>query len=222
MKILTAPSLFAADLANIESEVRRTEQSGADLIHFDIMDGVYVPNMSFGFDMLKAVRGLTKLPIDAHMMTVNPGKYIERLSEVGADIVTVHTDIASTEEIKAILEEINSHGMMAGLALKPKVEAEEVLPYLDCVDMILVMTVEPGFSGQKFMDMSEKIAKIKEYIGERGISIEVDGGIKEQTAPVCAAAGANVFVIGSAAYSAPSMKEAVGSVKAAAEAVFPG
>lgn len=220
MKILTAPSLFAANLAKIEEEVRRTEEAGADMIHFDIMDGVYVPNISFGFDMLKAVRKLTDLPIDAHMMTVHPEKYISTLADCGADIVTVHNDIAPAEEVRKMLEDINAHGMMAGIALKPGVPAEEVLPFISQADMVLVMTVEPGFSGQKFMDMSDKIRKITEYIGDSHISIEVDGGINSETAVVCAEAGANVFVMGSAAYAAPSMKEAVTNVHNAAQKVF--
>ena len=221
MNILTAPSLFAADLTNLASEVKRTEEAGADIIHFDVMDGVYVPNISIGFEVLKAVRGITKLPIDVHMMTVRPEDYLERLSECGADIVSVHNDIADEETVRNILNDIHSYGMMSALALKPNVSADAVLPFLDCVDMILVMTVNPGFSGQKFMDMSEKIRMIREYIGKDSISIEVDGGINAETARVCASSGANVFVAGSSAYGAASMKDALDAIRNAAVSAIP-
>lgn len=221
MNILTSPSLFAADLANIESEVRRTEEAGADLIYFDVMDGVYVPNISIGFEVLKTVRGLTELPLDVHMMTVRPQDYLERLSECGADIVTVHNDIADEETVRNILNDIHSYGMMSGLALRPDVSADAVLPFLDAADMILVMTVNPGFSGQKFMDMSEKIKTVRDYIGLDTLSIEVDGGINAATARICAAAGANIFVAGSSAYGAPSMKDALDGIKFAALAATP-
>lgn len=213
MKILTSPSLFAADLMNLEKEIKRTEESGADMIHYDVMDGIYVPNLSVGFEMLRQTRALTNLPLDVHMMTFSPDKFIERLAEYGADIVTVHNDIAEPKKIVEMIDEIHANGMMAGIALKPGVSAEAVLPFLGKADMYLVMTVEPGFSGQKFMDMSEKIRKIREYIGTDNVSIEVDGGINKDTAAICAAAGANVFVAGSAAYKAPSMKEALEAIK---------
>ena len=220
MKILTTPSLFACDLLNIGAEVKRTEESGADMIHFDVMDGVYVPNISIGFGILKAVRSVTNLPIDVHMMTVKPEAYIDVLSKSGADIVTIHNDIADEEKIKTILMDIRSYGMMAAIALKPGVPAEAVLPYIDSVDMILCMTVEPGFSGQSFMDMTDKIKKVKEYIGDRTISIQVDGGINAETAAKCAAAGANIFVVGNASYKAPDMKKALSDIKEAAEATY--
>lgn len=216
MKILTSPSIFASDLLNLEKEVRRTEEAGADMIHFDVMDGIYVPNISIGFEILSAIRSMTDLPIDAHMMTVKPDKYIERLANAGADIITVHNDIADESSVRAMLDEIHNYGLMAAVALKPRVPAEAVLPFIDLCDMILVMTVEPGFSGQSFMDMTDKIKTIKGYIGERNISIQVDGGINAETGARCAAAGANVFVVGSASYKAPVMKEALDNIKSAA------
>ena len=221
MKILTSPSLFAADLLNIESEVKRTEEAGADMIHFDVMDGIYVPNISIGFEILAAVRKITDLPIDCHMMTVKPEKYIERLANAGADIITVHNDIADEQSILEMIEEIHNYGLMAAIALKPRVPAEAVLPFIDHVDMVLVMTVEPGFSGQSFMDMTDKIRKVKSYIGNRSVSIQVDGGINADTAAVCASAGANVFVVGSASYKAESMKNALSAIKTSAAKAYP-
>lgn len=221
MKILTSPSLFAADLLNIESEVKRTEEAGADMIHFDVMDGIYVPNISIGFEILTAVRKITDLPIDCHMMTVKPEKYIERLANAGADIITVHNDIADEASIIEMIEEIHNYGLMAAIALKPRVPAEAVLPFIEHVDMVLIMTVEPGFSGQSFMDMSEKIRKVKSYIGDGSVNIQVDGGINADTAAVCAAAGANVFVVGSASYKAQSMKDALSAIKTSAAKAYP-
>ena len=220
MKILTAPSLFASNLLEIGSEVKRAQDSGADVLHFDIMDGVYVPNISIGFDILKAVRSCTDLPIDAHMMTVCPEKYIERLAEYGADIVTIHNDIADQEKLRIMLTDIRSYGMMSAIALKPGIFAEAVLPFLDLTDMILVMTVEPGFSGQAFMDMTDKIREIKKYIGKEPITIAVDGGITPETAAKCAAAGANLFVVGSAAFGAPSMRAVLEDIRTAAQKAY--
>jgi len=216
VKVLTSPSIFAADLLHLEDEIKRTVEAGADMIHFDVMDGVYVPNVSLGFDFLSSIRKVTDLPIDVHMMTVRPEAYIERLANAGADIVTVHNDIGDEEKIKTMLIDIRSYGMMAAVALKPAVPAEAILPFIDMVDMVLVMTVEPGFSGQSFMDMSDKIRKVKEYIGDLPISIQVDGGINAETVKVCAAAGANVFVCGSAAYRSADMKKTLSDVKNAA------
>ncbi len=186
------------------------------MIHFDVMDGVYVPNISIGFEFLRAIRKVTALPIDAHMMTVRPEAYFERLAEYGADIITIHSDIADEETIRTMIMDIHSFGMMAAVALKPSIPAEAILPYLDTLDMVLVMTVEPGFSGQSFMDMSDKIRTIKNYIGNMPISIQVDGGINPDTAKICAAAGANVFVCGSAAFNSPDMKKTLSDIKSAA------
>ena len=191
------------------------------MIHFDVMDGIYVPNISIGFEILAAVRKITDLPIDCHMMTVKPEKYIETLANAGADIITVHNDIADEASIIEMIEEIHNYGLMAAIALKPRVPAEAVLPFIDHVDMVLVMTVEPGFSGQSFMDMTDKIRKVKSYIGDRSVSIQVDGGINADTAAVCAAAGANVFVVGSASYKAESMKDALSRVKTSAAEAYP-
>lgn len=219
MKILISPSIFAADLLHLEDEVKKTIEAGADMIHFDVMDGVYVPNISLGFDFLKSMRKITDLPIDVHMMTVCPERYIDRLSDAGADIVTIHSDIADEEKIKTMLMDIRSYGMMSAVALKPSVPAEAVLPYIDMIDMVLIMTVEPGFSGQSFMNMSDKIKKVKEYIGDESISIQVDGGINPETVKICAAAGANVFVCGSAAYRSDNMKKTLDDLKSAAGSV---
>ena len=220
MKILTAPSLFASNLLEIGSEVKRAQDSGADVLHFDIMDGVYVPNISIGFDILKAVRSCTDLPIDAHMMTVCPEKYIERLAEYGADIVTIHNDIADQEKLRIMLTDIRSYGMMSAIALKPGISAKAVLPFLDLTYIILVMTVEPGFSGQAFIDMTDKIREIKKYIGKEPITIAVDGGITPETAAKCAAAGANMFVVGSAAFGAPSMRAVLEDIRTAAQKAY--
>ncbi|MBQ3528477.1 MAG: ribulose-phosphate 3-epimerase [Clostridia bacterium] len=220
MKILTSPSIFASDLLNIEKEVRRAEAAGADTIHFDIMDGVYVPNLSIGFDLLAQVRKITDLPIDAHMMTVCPEKYIERLANAGADIVTIHSDVADEDSIISMFEEIHDYGMLAAVALKPAVLAEDVYSLIDYCDMVLVMTVEPGFSGQKYMNMTGKIRKIRDYIADGDISIQVDGGINAETAALCARAGANVFVVGSAAFGSSDMKATLTNIKRAATVAY--
>ena len=219
--LIISPSVLAADFSRLAEDVAKVESAGAEYLHLDVMDGIYVPNISIGFEILKAVRKITDLPIDCHMMTVKPEKYIETLANAGADIITVHNDIADEASILEMIEEIHNYGLMAAIALKPRVPAEAVLPFIDHVDMVLVMTVEPGFSGQSFMDMSDKIRKVKSYIGERSVSIQVDGGINADTAAVCAKAGANVFVVGSASYKAESMKNALSAIKTSAAEAYP-
>ena len=224
VKILTAPSLFACDFLHLEDEVHRAEAAGADLLHADVMDGVFVPNMSFGFDIIRMIHGVTNVPIDAHMMTSAPQNYIENLRDAGASIVTVHNDIGVTEEeLIEILKKIRACGMKPAVSLRPKIPAESVFPLLPYVDMVLVMTVEPGFGGQKFMaDMLPKIAAIRYEADRQGraLDIQVDGGINVENAARTAAAGANVFVVGTASFRAPDMKQVLDDVKSAAEAAF--
>ena len=216
MKTFIAPSILACDMQKLGEEMRRAERAGADVLHADVMDGVYVPNISFGFDFIKAVDKAVGIPIDVHMMTVCPQKYIRELKDAGADNVTVHHDTASRDEIIKTVWAIKNEGMKASVALRPKFPAEDIEPFLPYIDMALVMTVEPGFGGQKFMsDMLPKIAKIRSMAPR--LDIQVDGGINEETAALCAKAGANVFVVGTASFRAPDMKSAITKIRRAAE-----
>ena len=205
MKMKIAPSLLAADFLHLEEEIKKTEYSGADMLHCDVMDGVYVPNISFGFSIIKQIHSISDMPLDVHMMTVCPEKYLDVLKDAGAEYVTVHSDYADEKTVINTLESIRSLGMKAGVSLKPKCPWTDILPCLQYVDLILVMTVEPGFGGQKFMaDMMPKVRSLREYIDAHkpDCILEVDGGIGENTIAEAAKAGADAFVAGTAFYKA--------------------
>lgn len=206
-KIVVNPSLLACDFLNLKEEALNAVKSGADMLHADVMDGVYVPNISFGFDIIKSVAGVCEVPIDVHMMTCVPQKYFEKLSEIGAYSVTIHSDIAEKKEIISMLKRIRALGMKSAVALKPAFGAEDIEDVLELCDMALVMTVEPGFGGQKFMaDMLFKIESVSEMIIKQNLDcdVQVDGGINVENAARCASAGANNFVIGTAFFKAES------------------
>ena len=196
-----APSILSADFNHLGRDIENLKANGADYVHFDVMDGVFVPNISFGLPVLESVRRITDLVLDVHLMIDRPIRYVERFCQAGADLVTVHAEADTEEHINTSLELIHGCGKRAAVCVKPKTPAEAVLPFLDQCDMVLVMTVEPGFGGQSFMeDMMPKVQKIRQYIDAQrpGCELEVDGGVARKTAPICAAAGANVFVAGSA------------------------
>ncbi len=220
MKIKIAPSVLAADFTKLGDEIRRTENAGADMLHCDVMDGIYVPNMSFGFGIIEQMHKISSLPLDVHMMTAKPEKYIDVLKKSGAASVTVHSDVMPESELFETLKHIKETGMSAAVALKPRCPAEDAFKYVEYCDMVLVMTVEPGFGGQKFMaDMLPKVKKIREYLdaNKPECEIQVDGGIGRDTIAACAEAGANNFVIGTASYKAPDMKVALDEYKALAK-----
>ena len=224
MKILTSPSVLACDFLHLEDEIRRADAAGSDWLHCDVMDGMFVPNMSFGFDTIRAINTVSDLPLDVHMMTCVPQNYLDALKAAGADIVTIHTDIGlSDDELHEVLKNIHERGMKAAMSLKPKFPAETVFPFMDELDMVLIMTVEPGFGGQKFMpDMLEKIANVRRKANELGkdMDIQVDGGLNAPNAALAAAYGANVFVVGTASFRAPDMKVALDDVKKSAEEAY--
>ena len=201
--IKIAPSILAADFANLGRDVQSLSTWGADWLHFDVMDGQFVPNLSFGPPILSAIRPYTKLPIDAHLMVENPSRFIPWFLQAGADIITIHVE--AEKHLHRSLQQIHEAGRKAGVVLTPgtpAIAAKEVLPYCD---LVLVMSVNPGYGGQKFIPESvEKIAELRRMIDERHLSteIEVDGGINPETAKLCIDAGATVLVAGSAVFQA--------------------
>ena len=222
--IKLAPSVLAADFSRLGEEIKKVHENGAEYLHLDVMDGMFVPNMSFGFDTVRAINTVSDLPLDVHMMTCVPQNYLDALKDAGADIVTIHNDIGlSEDELMDVLKNIHARGMKAAMSLKPKFPAETVFPFMEELDMVLIMTVEPGFGGQKFMpDMLEKIAAVRHKAMEMGkdMDIQVDGGINAANAALAAAYGANVFVVGTASFRAPDMKVALDDVKKAAEEAY--
>lgn len=203
MQIKIAPSILSADFANLQRDIQRI--STADYVHVDVMDGIFVPNLSIGIPVVQSIRPVTTLPLDVHLMIVQPLRYVERFCDAGADLVTCHVEADTPENIHLALEKIHAKGKKAGVVLKPNTRAEAVLPFLHASDIILVMTVEPGFGGQKFMpDMMDKVRAIRRYIDAQNpaCELEVDGGIDPDTAKIAVEAGANVLVAGSAVYKA--------------------
>ena len=203
MSVKIAPSILSADFSELGAGVEAI--STADYVHFDVMDGCFVPNISIGIPVLQSIRKRTALPIDVHLMIVQPERYVDQFCDAGADLVTCHVEADTPEKIHLALDKIHAKGKKAGVVLKPNTRAEAVLPFLDKCDIVLVMTVEPGFGGQKFIPTTvSRVAAIKAECNRRGVSprIEVDGGINTETASLCAQAGASVLVMGSAFFKA--------------------
>ena len=214
--IKVSPSILSADFVNLERDIRALTPAGADYVHIDVMDGNFVPNISIGIPVVAAIRGITDLTLDVHLMIDRPVRYVERFCQAGADIVTVHVEADTQENTLEALRIIRACGKKPAICVKPKTPAEAVLPFIGLVDLILVMTVEPGFGGQSFMaDMMPKVQAIRAYIDEQnpGCELEVDGGVNAQTAKVCTAAGANVLVAGSAFFKAGDKAAFVRAVK---------
>lgn len=208
-KIVSA-SILSADFLNLGCEIKRAEDAGCRYIHFDVMDGVFVPNISYGIPVLKSVRRAVSATLDVHLMISDPIKYAEKFAVNGADIITFHTEALS--DISETIEKIHSLGKKAGLAIKPKTPVSAVEKYIDRIDMLLIMTVEPGFGGQGFIyDTLDKISEAKRLIENRGLNvpIEVDGGIKDNTGTLAKNAGADILVAGSYLYRSEDINDAV-------------
>lgn len=214
MKKYVSASILSADFLDLENEIKRVEESGSDMLHFDVMDGTFVKNISFGFPVLEAVKKRTDLCLDVHLMIASPLKYAARFAQAGADIITFHLECG--DDTAKVIEEIKKSGAKAGLSLKPKTPFEKAIPYLDKIDMLLIMTVEPGFGGQAYItEMNRKIRQAKKYISENDlkIAIQVDGGINDVTSLQASEAGADIFVAGNYLFKSPSMKEAVEKIR---------
>lgn len=212
--IKIAPSILSADFANLERDIRRI--STADYVHVDVMDGLFVPNITIGIPVVKAIRPVTSLPLDVHLMIVEPIRYVEQFCGAGADLVTVHVESDTPEHIHGAIEKIHAAGKRAGIVLKPKTPAAAALPFLEKVELILVMTVEPGFGGQRFMeDQLEKVSALRKLIDEKNprCELEVDGGVAPDTCGACIRAGANVLVAGSAVYKAQDIPARIAELR---------
>lgn len=201
MKNILAPSILSADFKVLGEQIRITSDNGAKYLHFDVMDGMFVPSISFGMPVLKSIQGVSPQVMDVHLMVTDPGRYVEAFQEAGADILTVHLE--ACEDVQAVLDKIHACGMKAGVTIKPATPVEALVPFLDQADMFLIMSVEPGFGGQAFIPESlDKIRSLRSMLKERGLNtdIEVDGGICQSNVKEVLDAGANVIVAGSAVF----------------------
>ena len=232
--IIISPSILSADFANLERDIKRVEDGGAHWLHIDVMDGHFVPNITIGVPVVKSIKKITKLPLDVHLMIENPEKYVEPFVQAGANIITFHYE--ASNDINNLIKFIKSFGIKAGMSIKPKTPADVVFPYLNDLDLVLVMTVEPGFGGQKFMqDCADKIKVIREYAqchseaenvmrsfaplkmtkaeeSHNNLIIQVDGGINAETAKICTQYGANSLVAGNYIYGSDDIKKAIQSL----------
>ena len=201
--IKIAPSILSADFSRLGEEIDSVKS--ADYVHFDVMDGIFVPNISIGIPVLESVRKITDMPLDVHLMIDRPHRYVRSFSEAGADIIVFHVEADAPSNVRGTIAEIHACGKRAGLSVKPGTPYDALLPYLDTLELVLVMTVEPGFGGQSFMaDQMPKLRALRQLIAARGLDCElaVDGGVNTETAGICIEAGANVLVAGSAVFGA--------------------
>lgn len=217
-KIIIAPSILSADLWQLGREVENVRRAGADWIHVDVMDGHFVPNLSFGPATVASLKGRAQLPLDVHLMVERPSRFIEAFAKAGADLLTVHIEAA--DDVKEVLLAINKLGVRVGLSVKPDTDPQRIVPFLPLLDLVLVMTVQPGFGGQGFLPNSPaQISAVRSLINQSGrpIYLEVDGGINAQTTQLAAQAGANVFVAGNAIFAAENPAQALAEIRQAAQ-----
>ena len=209
-----SPSLLSCDFAYLMEGIDTMTRAGADYLHYDVMDGHFVPNISFGYSILKNIRDITDLYLDVHLMISDPQKYAQNFIDSGASLITFHYETMNPNDIDSFIDFLHSKNVDAGISIKPNTPVEVLKPYLDKIDLVLVMSVEPGFGGQSFMESSlDKIEALSKLKGDRKYLIEVDGGINQETGPKCIEKGADVLVAGSYLFNAQDKKKAMDAIR---------